>query len=545
METYKVKDHETLFDVAAKLYGDTALGVQELLTNNEITINDFAYGAEVEYQPGKIRKLTQIRVAKTEPEVYYQTRELQTIFDLAVQLYGSVSEGLPKLLANNTFDLSAVIPMGLPVKYNDGGELPEIVATDEIPGEQDTFNVVIEVALLADYITALVIINPIQVHEPPQDEPANLQDHVNFVYVADASISEAANAGDLVSTGRQITAVMVEAVNMAEFIEGMQLTSRSITEAANATELSSSGGVNDQLITETASPDDFIIVFISYLIQHTEAASAMENCDAGLGTGASVIESAAAAETSDAVYTLTVATSEGASAADTSNGTQITALSIAEAATASDTTDRGSATGNTVSESAAATDSPGAAVVFAASITEAAPAIATIDGIITAYITEAASASEVNTASRFIPVVSHAEAASASAVQNGGPVHNASITEAAAATETSAYTRPFTLWLSRANIVGETDAITAEINTFNGTEKWQTVTNVVTTTEQSFALTIDETARIDIRVLKNGLPVPAYYQGAHSNSNQLYLPDGKVSMISKPASADLFVSYGP
>jgi hypothetical protein len=94
MAKHRVLEGENIFDVAVKLYGDVVSGVQDLLQlNPSIDMNTDLAGLDLEYNPSKEKRKKPVFVI-TVPEVKaytYRTLEFQTVYDLAVQLYGNMS----------------------------------------------------------------------------------------------------------------------------------------------------------------------------------------------------------------------------------------------------------------------------------------------------------------------------------------------------------------------------------------------------------------------------------------------------------------------
>jgi hypothetical protein len=95
MALYSPLSGEGLFDIAAKLYGDTVAGVQDLLTlNPSIDLDaDDLFGQELTYTAGLKRVKPVFPEAETRvSETIYTTRERQSVYDLAIQLYGDLSK---------------------------------------------------------------------------------------------------------------------------------------------------------------------------------------------------------------------------------------------------------------------------------------------------------------------------------------------------------------------------------------------------------------------------------------------------------------------
>jgi hypothetical protein len=120
MATYKVLSGEGLFDVAAKLYkGDTAGGIQDILSlNPDINLNaSDLFGMTLTYTLNLNRaKEKFLPIVRTTPIASYKTVEKQTVYDLAIQLYGDLSR-IGAILEtfqalNNEIPVSSVVPLG-------------------------------------------------------------------------------------------------------------------------------------------------------------------------------------------------------------------------------------------------------------------------------------------------------------------------------------------------------------------------------------------------------------------------------------------------
>lgn len=90
---YQPLSGEGLYDIAAKLYQDTALGIGELLALNPgIDVNADLFGTGIIYTAGLTRKKPVIDVPFLSPHKTYAAHSLQSHFDLAIQLYGDISK---------------------------------------------------------------------------------------------------------------------------------------------------------------------------------------------------------------------------------------------------------------------------------------------------------------------------------------------------------------------------------------------------------------------------------------------------------------------
>lgn len=146
MAQYSPLSGESLFDVAVKLYSDTALGIQDLLSLNVINLDSDLYGTTLEYTEGLSRVKpvfpTVSISAKTE---VYTTRSKQTVYDLAIQLYGSLSHigNLLEYFPN----LDTEIPVGSAISLTEVSDPVAvyfkdrnmIVATDLVEEADDPF----------------------------------------------------------------------------------------------------------------------------------------------------------------------------------------------------------------------------------------------------------------------------------------------------------------------------------------------------------------------------------------------------------------------
>lgn len=100
MAQYSPLHNETIFDIAVKLYADFQSGISDLLNlNGSIDLNlDDYFGTPINYTIGfKIPKPVIISPPKPSIQQIYLTRDLQSIYDLTIQLYGNLSS-IGKLL---------------------------------------------------------------------------------------------------------------------------------------------------------------------------------------------------------------------------------------------------------------------------------------------------------------------------------------------------------------------------------------------------------------------------------------------------------------
>ncbi len=112
---YTVLQGETIWDIAAKLYYDFPTGISDLLALNNITL-DGSLPRYLVYTPGKTRTIKRINVPIiNNPAKQFITRDGQTHFDLAIQLYGNFS-GIANILMGSP-SLDADITVGTSFEY--------------------------------------------------------------------------------------------------------------------------------------------------------------------------------------------------------------------------------------------------------------------------------------------------------------------------------------------------------------------------------------------------------------------------------------------
>lgn len=152
MAVYNPLSQENIYDIAAKLYGDTALGISDILGQNPtLNIDDVdLFGTPITYTIGLKREKPVFPVIEVfRPGEPYTTRLLQSAYDLAIQLYGDISK-IGNIL-NYFPNLDTNIPVGssltieeqtdpIAVFFKDKGI---IVSTDFIHS-QDVDNIIQE-----------------------------------------------------------------------------------------------------------------------------------------------------------------------------------------------------------------------------------------------------------------------------------------------------------------------------------------------------------------------------------------------------------------
>ena len=95
---YTVLQGQTIFDIAAKLYNDFPLGLSDLLQLNNISLSS-SLPTTLTYTPGLTRNVPKYNIPIIDnPQQSFIVREGQTIYDLAIQLYGKF-EGIGNLIS--------------------------------------------------------------------------------------------------------------------------------------------------------------------------------------------------------------------------------------------------------------------------------------------------------------------------------------------------------------------------------------------------------------------------------------------------------------
>ncbi len=100
LKTYKAKDGETVYDMALALYKD-ARGVYDvILLNPTLDLDSLTYfGQTISYDPEVVyTKEFLAELAPQPPRPKWIVRSKQSIFDLAIQVYGDI-EKLAKIMA--------------------------------------------------------------------------------------------------------------------------------------------------------------------------------------------------------------------------------------------------------------------------------------------------------------------------------------------------------------------------------------------------------------------------------------------------------------
>lgn len=94
---YKAQNGEYLYDVAAKLYGDVALGVSRILElNPELNIDNDLFGVSINYTDENRRKPVFNRTEKKKTDYFY-AYDLQSVYDMSLQIFGNLT-GLKNVL---------------------------------------------------------------------------------------------------------------------------------------------------------------------------------------------------------------------------------------------------------------------------------------------------------------------------------------------------------------------------------------------------------------------------------------------------------------
>ena len=112
MAQYSPLSGESFYDIAAKLYdNDTALGILDILTlNQNIDPNADLFGTTIIYRSGLTRKKVVVEPITTTKQAVYVTSKNQSVYDLALQLYGDVAK-IGNILTEIS-DIDVEVPFG-------------------------------------------------------------------------------------------------------------------------------------------------------------------------------------------------------------------------------------------------------------------------------------------------------------------------------------------------------------------------------------------------------------------------------------------------
>jgi hypothetical protein len=117
--TYTPLVGETVYDVAARLYNDVPFGIKDILMSNKsIDLDNIDLSnVNITYTKGIKRKkpifpFLKINISK---DSEYIVKEYQSVYDLAIQLYGDVQR-LPELITSFS-NLNEPLPIGAKYIY--------------------------------------------------------------------------------------------------------------------------------------------------------------------------------------------------------------------------------------------------------------------------------------------------------------------------------------------------------------------------------------------------------------------------------------------
>src|SRR5579859_7762087 len=97
---YNTLQGQTLYDIACLLYNDFSLGIQDLMTLNNLSLGTLP--SVILYTPGLSRVIPKYNIPIVDnPNQEYIIFSGQSIYDLAVQIFGGL-EGIGNLLGNVT-----------------------------------------------------------------------------------------------------------------------------------------------------------------------------------------------------------------------------------------------------------------------------------------------------------------------------------------------------------------------------------------------------------------------------------------------------------
>lgn len=106
---YSAQKGEYIFDVAAKLYGDTALGIQNILALNPgLDLDSDLFGVSITYNSATRRKPV-FPNAEKQKNTYFYARDFQSVYDVSLQLFGNLTGLGSVLLVHQNLDQKATI----------------------------------------------------------------------------------------------------------------------------------------------------------------------------------------------------------------------------------------------------------------------------------------------------------------------------------------------------------------------------------------------------------------------------------------------------
>lgn len=398
MDAYKPLQGETIYDIAIKLYGDMTLGLSELLSNNEIDLDSSDLsGLTLYYDPTATRSYPRIPIVEVNGSVVqYVTSEGQSVYDLAIQLYGSLDAGLPVLLSKG-FSLNQFVATGTTIEYTPGKESRFYINGTDIPQPSTT-----SYRWTEDRLVAIDAPSAIATMTTGVVESLSASDQSGYLVVGVNIMAEPLTATDsqdrVVNYGAvsitETTTVGHSQSSTSEWASGRQ---EPLTASESSNRTADFATAQLEAITGTHSQDRTLTTPAS----QSEPVGATDASSALFAVTASRTEAITASESPNATYTLgnvaisepltashsqtnTLVTSgaltESATATESSNAPLSQNVSISESATATDSPDRIVSSINTATESATATDSPSRTVDFAViGITETAAATNTQD----------------------------------------------------------------------------------------------------------------------------------------------------------------------
>jgi hypothetical protein len=144
---YSPLNGETIYDIAKKLYNDIVSGVSDiLLLNPTINIDADLFGVPITYRtlPKRVLPVVIHPPTPTIQEIYL-TRDAQSVYDLSIQLYGTVSN-IGKLLEKFP-NLNNMVPFNSPVDIVDESDpvvlffKTKVVSTFRPPVISDDFRI--------------------------------------------------------------------------------------------------------------------------------------------------------------------------------------------------------------------------------------------------------------------------------------------------------------------------------------------------------------------------------------------------------------------
>jgi hypothetical protein len=369
MANYKPTEGETIYDVSVKLYGDMTLGLNELLTTNNITLDTDIVGLNLTYDETATRPFPRqplVKIVGTKGS--YKSQENQSVYDLSIQLYGSIEAGLPVLLSKG-FALNQYVPTLTPIEYDPGKEARFSVAGTDIPpvptiSYRYRFDALVAIdSLFANATMTTGMVEALSAYDQSTYQVTGVANHGE-------EITATVETDRYVIYDTALTEAITASNSQDRFVEWGAISSEAISSTSSQDRFIDAFGTQSEALSATNAQDRTLIM----PVDRSEAISATTSHTATFDGVSSMEESVTITGVPNATYVLGLASStENASATASQANTLVAPVSITEALTASHTQSNTIIIGVTsITEPASPSESQVATVNFSVvSMTEA------------------------------------------------------------------------------------------------------------------------------------------------------------------------------